>query len=930
MRINKKLPLLCVLAGLNVCIFSTAIADNIQDAEQAIEKQDYSTAIIHLKNQLKKTPKNAHARFLLGKAYLSTGKLESSLKELGRAYEISPKDTHILFAYVDILQAMGKQEKVLKLLDTPFKDSKLESQRLSYIGYAHLASKQVTNAREAFEKSNKLEQSAKAYNGLIALSLFEKNYTLAEELLKKSTSIDPENNSTLLLKAKLANLNKQPDQALEIYNELIKNNPENLSYYLERATTLSLQDKKELAKKDLNVILSKYPNYPQANFLMSEILLREKAYEGAQKSAQLVVNASPQHMPATFVLGAANFALKNYNQAEENLTIYLASKPDNLKAQNLLANIYLAQDKTEQSLLIIEGIPKKQLEKDPLLLTTLGSTYIKKGDTTKGLQFLNQAQALEPNNQDIRKRIIAIQFQSGELKDAISELEELTSKQTGSDQSHAQTNYLLIISYIKQEQFDKADEKIEQFLLKTPEDLKLLNLKALTLQLKGHPEKAMAQYQAIIKQDKDNIPAYMGLARLSALESNWSESENYFKQVLKIEPNTLKAYLGLAAIADKQDKEKETEQYFFDAIERSNKNIPSQLTVAELLSQWYQSKQQPEKILHLAEKLDKQHSNNNNVRSFLARAQLLNQQNDRAERTIKSILTYDTKDVKHRILLAQIISNDKQRIDEAITLLDEALLIQPKNQVVYTLKASLLIKQGKNEEAATLVKTMQEKFPESTTAQLLNADIYRAQKQYKKALAIYQEIYKKEPNNKIFSAIISVLLSLNQQDKAVLLLTEKVNASSSPDIDDLFKLASLHHEKKQLDKAEVYYQKVLEKNPKHVLSLNNLAWIKIDSNTKEAVKLAKQAYDQAPKSAAIIDTYGYFLVRDEQYEAGLDLLKQAAEGIPEDKDIQYHLAYAYAKLGQQKKAQQILETIVHSKQSFSEQKKAQQLYQEVK
>ena len=112
--------------------------------------------------------------------------------------------------------------------------------------------------------------------------------------------------------------------------------------------------------------------------------------------------------------------------------------------------------------------------------------------------------------------------------------------------------------------------------------------------------------------------------------------------------------------------------------------------------------------------------------------------------------------------------------------------------------------------------------------------------------------------------------------------------------------------------------------------MNNLAWIKIDIDIKQAVELAREAHEAAPKSAAIMDTYGYCLVRDAQYDAGIELLKQAAIGIPEDKDIQYHLAFAYEKMGQRDKAQEILAKIVHSKQDFSEQQKAELLYKKIK
>ncbi len=925
MPIKTSASLIFLLAGLSISMYSTAAEDSMHDARQAIANEEYSTAIIHLKNQLKQTPKNTQARFLLGDVYLRTGKLDSGIKELGRAHEYAPDNTEILFRYAEVLQAAGKYKKIIKVLDKPLVDKQQESQRLSFLGYAHLRLKQLADAKQAFVEANQHQESARAFTGLASLAVIEQDRALAEQLLEKSLAIDPGNQSAIQLKAKLANLNKQHEQALTLYNQLIEHNSNNLSLYLERAATLSVLNKDEQAKADIKVVLDKVKNHPQANFIQAQILLRERDFAGAQAAAQQVVNAVPQNMPAALILGAANFGLKNYNQAEEYLTIYLAAYSSDIRAQNLLANVYLAQRKTRQALLILEGIPQEQRDADLMTLMTLGSTYIVTGNTKKGIELLSRAHTLAPDNLDIKKRLIAAQFQSGELDDAIVELEQLST----SDQAQNQTNYLLIISYIKQKQFKKAEEKISQLLTQTPDDSKLQNLNALIEQLKGNTEKAIALYQAIIKQDPANIPAYMGLARIAVIKENWQEAEKHFKQLIQINPNALKAYLGLAAIAEQQDKPQIAEQYFQDAIEQSKTNISSQLSIAALLSRWYQAKQQPEKILSLAETLDKQHPNDNRVRSFLASAQLLNQQPQRSERTLKSIITFDKNDIKHRILLAQLISQSPERMDEALSLLQDAQAIAPDNLAPYTLQIVLLIKQTRYEEAIGIAKDVQEKFPDSVTGKLLQADIYRAQKQYENALAIYQQVYQQQPDKKVLAVSVDILLLLKQRDKALAMLSQAIDRDPQ-DVDSLFKLASLHQESRQFEKAKEYYEQLLQIQPNHTLSLNNLAWIYLDGNINQAVELARRAHEQAPGSAAIADTYGYFLVRDGQHQQGLDLLQQAASDIPEDNDIQYHLALAYEKNGQRDKALDILSLIVAAKKPYIESENAKLLYQEIK
>ncbi len=925
---KNKFLLLSILAVLNISYNIAFSAEITLKTEQEIKKFDYPTAIIHLKNQLQAEPNNPQFRFLLGSVYLKAGKIEDSAKELGRAHKLAPNDVKILFRYIDVLQLSAKHRKIIKLLDTALPDKKQESLRLSYLGTAHLNLKHFSDASALFEQANHFYKNATAYNGMATIAIIENDHVLARKLLDKSLTINPGNTETLHIIAKLENINKKSEKALKIYNQLVKDNPKNLSYRLERAATLMILKKNKLAMNDLDIILKKIKLQPQANFIKAQILLQEKDYKGAQEAAQNVINILPKHMPAAFILGAANFALKNYNQAEEYLTIYIANYPENIKAQNLLANLYLAKKEPQQSLLILEGIPKQLLESNPLLMMTLASTYIQMGDAQKGIKILGKALSIAPDNNEIRIRLIAAQFKAGELNSAITGLEQLTT--SSSDYSKkTEANYLLMVSLIKQKQYTKAEKLIEQSLKISPNDFKLLNLQALAEQLDGNLDKAIIRYQAIIKKDKTNIPALMGLARIYVVQANWEKAKQYFNQVLEINPNELKAYLGLAAIAEKQGKSEAAEQYFWDALKQTQNNISETLILADLLTRWYRGKKQPEKTLDLANTLVKQNPDSIALRSFLAKAQILNKQYKAAERTLTKLIRLNRNDVKHRILLAQLMMKDGKRTDEALILINKALTINNYTLSIYTLKVKVLVSQKDYEQAINLAQSIQLKFPKVNTGKLLEAEINRIQKKFNKSIALYQEAYTIQPDRKIFATIINILVSRQEVDKAIVLLTEKVN-NSPDDINNLFILASLLQESKQLKQSEVYYQKILSQDAKHIFSLNNLAWIKMNSDLKQAIKLAKAAYELSPETTSIVDSYGYFLVLDGNYVKGIQLLEKAALAKPEDNDIQYHLALGYSKTGGEHKAQNILQKIVNSSNNFQEKDKAQTLYNSIK
>ncbi len=920
---------LLIIISLTFSSIAFADTDTATNSQQNISQKEYATTIIKLKNQLKEKPKGAQLRYQLGNLYLLAGKTEAGVKELKRANRYAPEDIQILFRYIDGLQALNKSDQVINLLTTKLSETQQESLRLNYLAVAHLQKQDIAGARRLFVQSNILIKNPTAYNGLATLAIMEQDYTEAKELVDISFALDEKDTKTLQIQAKLANISQHPEEALKIYKQLITLKPNNITYYLERAATFAILKNNKLALEDLEVVLKRSPLQPQANYIKAQILLQKNDYKGAHEAAQNVVNVLPNNTQVTFILGAVNFALKNYNQAEEYLTIYTSNYPKNLKAQNLLANVYLAQNEPEQSLLILDTLPQHDLKTRPLLILTLTSSYLQINKIQKSIDILRQAIIDIPDNQELKIRLISIYFKNGNFDSAVNELEQLSANPSNQLKKE-ETNYLLIISYIKDKQLDKAEQKLKTLLTQTPDDKKLLNLQALIEQVRGNFKDAIRRYEKVLKQDKNDIPAQMGMARIYVLQEKLDKAKQYFQQVIAINPKEYKAYLGLVALSEKQGDSEKTEQYFLDALDESKGNSETTLLIAKLLGQWYQSKNQPKKILNLARNLAATNPDNEKIRFFLVRAQILNKKDHQAESTLKEITHADQQDIKNRILLAQLIAKDNNRLDESSKILEEAENIDSDSLAIYSAQNQLLIKKQEYYQALKLAKKIQEKYPESNAGILFEAQIYYLKKSYKKSLPLYQKIYKKTPNNKqLFSIIINLLIKMKDYDQAIQLLTKEAKKNPE-DINNLFRLASLLQEREQFKKAEMYYQAVLKKNPKHIIALNNLAWIIIEKDQKEALNMAEKAYTLSPESASIIDTYGYFLALNKRYKQAFELLKIAIEKRPEDNDIQYHLAFLYHKMGQNKEALNILKKIITTDNNFHEKDKAQQLYDTLK
>ena len=111
--------------------------------------------------------------------------------------------------------------------------------------------------------------------------------------------------------------------------------------------------------------------------------------------------------------------------------------------------------------------------------------------------------------------------------------------------------------------------------------------------------------------------------------------------------------------------------------------------------------------------------------------------------------------------------------------------------------------------------------------------------------------------------------------------------------------------------------------------LNNLAWLYDNNSDERGLEYAEKAYKGAPKSAAVMDTLGWILVRKGKIERGTKLLETANDLVPRQGDIVYHFAAALNKSGRTKEARRHLECILKSGAGFSEMEAAKALLKEL-
>ncbi|RLA21669.1 MAG: hypothetical protein DRQ62_09230, partial [Gammaproteobacteria bacterium] len=325
--------------------------------------------------------------------------------------------------------------------------------------------------------------------------------------------------------------------------------------------------------------------------------------------------------------------------------------------------------------------------------------------------------------------------------------------------SDQKIGYLKALKLLKNKQLPEAEKEINSLIKQYPDEAEFYNLRALLGTYKNDKKLAISSYQKAIALDANNLAAYLGLSLYSIVEKDFVDAKKYANKALTINDKSISAYFLLADIAQKENREQDIEGYLLTAHNKIQGNIKQEIAVANKLSVFYISQNQPEKLLAHAEDIIKHHPGNSLALSFLAATQLLNNKVQLSIQTLEKLIRLQPRDVRHRLILASILTRQGNNDDKVYKLLDEAISIEPNNPQAYIQKTHALTRQKLFPEALEQLKKVKQLSPESGQAELLQGNIFLAEKKLDKALTSYQKSYQIKPNSKVANQIVKIMIT---------------------------------------------------------------------------------------------------------------------------------------------------------------------------
>ena len=922
MKLESKLVLaVAVVATLAAC--SPKGEKLYARAEQSLGAGEVNAAVIDLKNLVKDEPENAKARALLASAYVQAGDFSAAAIEVQKAKDLgaTAETVFVPDCYVKVSRSEFQQALDQCLPEKATPAAKPDIQIVQ--GRALLGLERAVDAKPQFAAALAARpESLDALLGLASATYALEGLPAAKDVMAKaSPAIEKKSQYWMAMGGinaqggDLAAAEAAYQKALDITGKGGDGGSRLMALGALAETQMRL-GKIDQAKATAALLAKAAPNNPLAKQLRGKVAAAGGNYDEARTLLEEAVAAMPENNQARTMLGLVNLQQGNLGQAEMHFQSVLAKEPNNVPAQQLLAETRAKQGTPEEGLKSLQSSLTAE-NTDPSLLATAGRMSLASGDRAQALEYFNQASAKTGDAQSSIE-IANGYVMAGDLDRAIEVLEKMPS----GGATDLQRELLLATALLRKGENAKAIAQADQLVARQGSDPQVRSLAAAIYAATGQPDKARAQLNEALKLKPNDPAALLNLARLDLSTGKSADADKSFQKLLEADPKNLMATVGLAASAQSRGDNAGAEKWLKKASADHADSVEAQLALA----QFYMGTNDFGKAKAVIDAAAV--TNPDNAALSNARGLTLMGLKDvpGALASFKQATTQAPKAYGYALNLARghIVNKD---VDSALGVVDDILKSEPKYAPALAFGAATALQAGQLEKATGYVERLRQAAPEATGTFALEGDLAMAQKRYKDALGHYRKASAIGANSQLTLAQYNAAV-LAKEPQPEKILQDWV-AKYPSDINAVTMLAESYQRAGNTSGAIALYEKSLAKAPDSVVLLNNLAMIYVQTDVAKAADYAGRAYKAMPKAPAIADTYGWILFKQGKTDEALAPLREANKGLPNNAEVQYHLAAALAAKGEKAEALPLIKKAMSGQLPADEKAGAQKLLEQL-
>jgi tetratricopeptide (TPR) repeat protein len=654
------------------------------------------------------------------------------------------------------------------------------------------------------------------------------------------------------------------------------------------------------AKRYADDLIAIAPGKPDGHTLKAAALMMEGKLPEAEKEANAALAVAPNNADAMVVLASQKIRSSDAAGAMQLIDRGLSDDPDNKDLLLFKLRVLYDQHRTNDVIAVLRRLH----ELDPAngsYAVDLANQLAASGDGAGAESTFKQA--LEANqDSDAVLAAYAHYLLSQRSRDqAIQEIKSLA------DRAKNRTKYLLLLEqlYIAASRLDDAAAlmtDLQQNATVANDRLKAQVELARIAFLRGQKPEALDQVDAVLKEDAQNESALLLRGAMMLDTAKFDDAIADARSVLRNDINSIPGLTILAKAYQATGEQQLAIDTLRNLVRLAPNNLDARLQLASLLA----AKSPDDAIQNLDAAIALRPDA---VELQVQKAEYLIQTGspDKAELIAQELAKNPkTAGVAHRILGEAALARSDYA--GAISELDQAQTLgQPFSRIGPAL-VSAYVRSGKAADADKLLNARISAGSQDVDAMVLLAELHAQKGELGDAEDILNKAMAQHPDNsKPYLDLARVLTRENKLNDAAKILAGA--AAKFPQDRDVARYAAITYDTiGNFASAKAGYEAILAKWPDDMVAANNLAALIADQFSSDPAQLgrARQLAEKFRNSdqPELLDTLGWVLVRQGNFDDATILLEKAASLAPSNQQIQFHYAVALKSKGLTAKAKE--------------------------
>jgi putative PEP-CTERM system TPR-repeat lipoprotein len=862
----------------------------LASARAEIAKKDVDAARISLKNALQQEPGNAEARFLLGQVLLESGDAVGAELELRRALEQRHPEAKVLPLLVTAMLAQNKAPVLLQQFGkTRLEDAEADARVQTLLASAEALSGDLTAAatrvdavlaaRPEDAPAVLLRARLTAAGGQPAEALAQIDKLLA----RQADNADAwQLKGDLLRQAAVAAAvpgKAASSPAADAYREAVKHRPDNIGAQAALVGMMLSDGDKAGAEAQWKTMQKLAPRHPQTLLLEAGLSAGRGDYKHVRELTQLLLRAMPNNTQALILGGEAELQLGNPQQAEVYFQKALQASPGNgaLRLQQAVAQMRTGQtDKALTTLTPLLDGKAATVE----ALTLAAQAQLIKGDMAGADASLARAARIKPDDLRVRMAIALSALAKGKGAPALADLRAVAAADKGTTADLA-----LIEVQMRAKDLDGARKAVDVLATKTPDDPLVDHLRGRIAMQAGDAAGARQQFEAALKRQPDHLPAMAALAGLDLNDKQPAAAKARFEALVQRDPKNVGALLALAELAARTGAPSaDVGKLLADAVAADPTIVASRVMLADHQLASNQPKAALETVrVGLAASPDQPELLERQGRALMASGDPM-----QAVTSFTKLAGLLPRSAGPQLLLADA-QNAARNPTAAATAVRKAVELAPDSLPVMQAQIGQALRDNRIEQALEVARKVQARAPDEGLGYAMEGNVELRRQKWDAAAAVLQKaVVRKRPGDA--PQLLHAALVGGGKTAEAEAFVQEWRKKQPEDLTFVQAIGDQAMAAGKFAAAEAAYREVVNKWPKAVPALNNLAYAMAMQKKPGAVQIAEQAAELAPRSPAVLDTLAIALAAEQKWPQAIEAQKKAVDVAPEANNYRLGLA----------------------------------------